>query len=33
VRVGALQSGYLNSYNAMIGILLILILALSLFYK
>jgi hydrogenase-4 component B len=31
--VSALQSGYLNSYNAMIGILLVLILALSLFYK
>jgi hydrogenase-4 component B len=33
VKVSALQSGYLNSYNAMIGILLVLILALSLFYK
>ena len=31
--VSTLQSGYLNSYNAMIGILLVLILALSLFYK
>jgi hydrogenase-4 component B len=33
VKVSALQSGYLNSYNAIIGILLVLILALSLFYK
>ncbi len=31
--VSVLQSGYLNSYNALIGILLVLILALSLFYK
>lgn len=33
VKVGGLQSGYLNAYNAMIGILLVLILALTLFYK
>lgn len=31
--VSALQSGYLNFYNALIGTLLVLILALSLFYK
>ena len=31
--ISVLQSGYLNSYNALIGILLVLILALSLFYK
>lgn len=31
--VSALQSGYLNFYNALIGALLVLILALSLFYK
>lgn len=33
VRVSAFQSGYLNFYNAMIGILLVLILTLSLFYR
>lgn len=32
-RVSALQSGYLNFYNALIGILLVLILASTLFYK
>lgn len=32
-KVSGLQSGYLNFYNALIGILLVLILALSLFYK
>jgi formate hydrogenlyase subunit 3/multisubunit Na+/H+ antiporter MnhD subunit len=32
-KVSALQSGYLNTYNALIGILLVLILMLSLFYK
>jgi hydrogenase-4 component B len=31
--VSILQSGYLNFYNALIGMLLVLILALSLFYK
>jgi hydrogenase-4 component B len=33
VKVSRLQSGYLNAYNAMIGILLVLILAMTLFYK
>jgi hydrogenase-4 component B len=32
-RVSIIQSGYLNFYNAFIGLLLILILALALFYK
>lgn len=32
-KVSMLQSGYLNFYNALIGILLVLILALALFYK
>lgn len=32
-RVSVIQSGYLNFYNAMIGVLLVLILALSLFYR
>lgn len=32
-RVSILQSGYLNFYNALIGMLLVLILALTLFYK
>ena len=32
-RVSVLQSGYLNFYNALIGMLLVLILGLALFYK
>jgi NADH:ubiquinone oxidoreductase subunit 5 (subunit L)/multisubunit Na+/H+ antiporter MnhA subunit len=32
-KVSVLQSGYLNFYNALIGMLLVLILALALFYK
>ena len=32
-RVSILQSGYLNFYNALIGMLLVLILGLALFYK
>lgn len=32
-KVGVLQSGYLNFYNALIGILLVLILGLALIYK
>jgi hypothetical protein len=32
-KVSGLQSGYLNFYNALIGMLLVLILALTLFYK
>jgi hypothetical protein len=32
-RVSIIQSGYLNFYNALIGMLLVLILALTLFYK
>jgi NADH dehydrogenase len=32
-RVSALQSGYLNFYNALVGMLLVLILGLTLFYK
>ena len=32
-KISILQSGYLNFYNALIGILLVLILGLSLFYK
>lgn len=32
-KVGILQSGYLNFYNAMIGVLLVLILGLALFYR
>jgi len=32
-RVSVLQSGYLNFYNALIGILLVLILGLALFYR
>ena len=32
-RISILQSGYLNFYNALIGMLLVLILGLALFYK
>ncbi len=32
-KIGILQSGYLNFYNALIGILLVLILGLALFYR
>ncbi len=32
-RVSVIQSGYLNFYNALIGMLLVLILGLALFYR